>query len=266
MLIDWFTVGAQTLNFLILVWLMKRFLYQPVLNAIDAREKRISDQIADASAKQAQAQAEQAEFQGKNTAFDQQRAAMLSKATSDAQTEAKRLTELAVKAADALSVKRAAALAAETLKVNQALADKARHEVFAISKKLLADLASQELEAHIVAAFVARVHALSGNAKAALADAFKASSETAVVGSTFELAPAQCTSIQSTFDEVFQVSLPLRFERAPESVCGITLSIGGQKLEWSISQYLSELEADVAKLLAQSSQAANDLASDQAKE
>jgi F-type H+-transporting ATPase subunit b len=41
MLIDWFTVGAQTLNFLILVWLMKRFLYKPILNAIDAREKRM---------------------------------------------------------------------------------------------------------------------------------------------------------------------------------------------------------------------------------
>ena len=39
MLIDWFTVGAQTLNFLILVWLMKRFLYKPVLDAIDAREE-----------------------------------------------------------------------------------------------------------------------------------------------------------------------------------------------------------------------------------
>ena len=38
MLIDWFTVGAQALNFLILVWLMKRFLYQPILHAIDERE------------------------------------------------------------------------------------------------------------------------------------------------------------------------------------------------------------------------------------
>ena len=39
MLIDWFTVGAQALNFLILVWLLRRFLYKPILNAIDAREK-----------------------------------------------------------------------------------------------------------------------------------------------------------------------------------------------------------------------------------
>ena len=49
MLIDWFTVGAQVLNFLILVWLLKRFLYKPILNAIDAREKRIAAELADAA-------------------------------------------------------------------------------------------------------------------------------------------------------------------------------------------------------------------------
>jgi F-type H+-transporting ATPase subunit b len=51
MLIDWFTVGAQVLNFLILVWLMKRFLYQPILDAIDAREQRIAAELANAAAK-----------------------------------------------------------------------------------------------------------------------------------------------------------------------------------------------------------------------
>ena len=48
MLIDWFTVGAQAVNFLILVWLLKRFLYKPVLAAIDAREKKIAATIEDA--------------------------------------------------------------------------------------------------------------------------------------------------------------------------------------------------------------------------
>jgi len=56
MLIDWFTVGAQALNFLILVWLMRRYLYKPIINAIDAREKRIAAELADAAAKQAEAQ------------------------------------------------------------------------------------------------------------------------------------------------------------------------------------------------------------------
>ena len=38
MLIDWFTVVAQAANFLVLVWLLKRFLYKPILGAMDARE------------------------------------------------------------------------------------------------------------------------------------------------------------------------------------------------------------------------------------
>ena len=42
MLIDWFTVGAQIVNFLILVWLLKRYLYKPILSTIEEREKRIS--------------------------------------------------------------------------------------------------------------------------------------------------------------------------------------------------------------------------------
>ena len=106
MLIDWFTVGAQALNFLILVWLMKRFLYKPILHAIDAREKRIAAELADADAKKAEAQKERDEFQHKNEEFDQQRAALLSKATDEAKAERQRLLDEARKAADVLSAKR----------------------------------------------------------------------------------------------------------------------------------------------------------------
>src|SRR5665811_350511 len=106
MLIDWFTVGAQVLNFLILVWLLKRFLYKPILAAIDAREKLIAAELADAAAKKADAQKDRDEFQHKNEEFDKQRAALLSKATDDARTERQKLLDAAGKAADALSAKR----------------------------------------------------------------------------------------------------------------------------------------------------------------
>jgi F-type H+-transporting ATPase subunit b len=77
MLIDWFTVGAQALNFLILMWLLKRFLYHPILAAIDAREQRIAAQLADAEAKEAEANKERDEFLQKNVTFDKERAALL---------------------------------------------------------------------------------------------------------------------------------------------------------------------------------------------
>ncbi len=105
MLVDWFTVVAQALNFLILVWLMKRFLYKPILNAIDEREKRIATELADADAKKAEAQKERDEFQHKNEEFDQQRATLLSQATDEAKAERQRLLDEARKAADAVSAK-----------------------------------------------------------------------------------------------------------------------------------------------------------------
>ena len=75
MLIDWFTVGAQVLNFLILVWLLKRFLYKPVLAAVDGREQRIQLATKAAAAKQLEAQAQLDDFTGRNKTFDEQRAA-----------------------------------------------------------------------------------------------------------------------------------------------------------------------------------------------
>ena len=70
MLVDWFTVGAQAINFIILVWLLKRFLYRPILDAVDAREKRVATELADADAKKAEAVKERDEFQHKNEEFD----------------------------------------------------------------------------------------------------------------------------------------------------------------------------------------------------
>ena len=157
MLIDWFTVGAQALNFLILVWLMKRFLYKPILNAIDAREKLIATELADADAKKAEAQKERDEFQHKNEEFDQQRAALLSKATDEAKAERQRLLDEARKAADALSAKRQEALRIDAQNLNQAISRRTQQEVFAITRKALTDLATTSLEERMGEVFTRRL-------------------------------------------------------------------------------------------------------------
>ena len=167
MLIDWFTVGAQALNFLILVWLLKRFLYKPILDAIDAREKRIAAELADAAAKKAEAEKERDEFQRKNEEFDQQRAALLSKATDEAKAERQRLLDEARKAADALRAKRQ-----ETLRTERQSLERGHRragpseEVFAIARKALADLATTSLEERMGEVFTRRLRAMDGQTKA----------------------------------------------------------------------------------------------------
>ncbi|MFT7402477.1 MAG: F-type H+-transporting ATPase subunit b, partial [Hydrogenophaga sp.] len=113
MLIDWFTVGAQLLNFIILVWLMKRFLYQPVLDAIAAREQKIADELADAASTKDRAEHQQAKFQKKNQDFDEQRAVLLSEAKEAAKVERERLQLEAREAAEEASAQRAKAQRAD---------------------------------------------------------------------------------------------------------------------------------------------------------
>jgi F-type H+-transporting ATPase subunit b len=249
MLIDWFTVGAQALNFLILVWLMRRYLYKPILHAIDEREKRIAAELADADAKKAEAKKDRDEFQHKNEEFDQQRAALLSKATDEAKAERQRLIDEARKAADALSAKRQEALRNDAQNLNQAISRRTQQEVFAITRKALKDLATTSLEERMGEVFIRRLRTMNGDAKAVLATALKTTSVPALVRSAFDLTADQRATIQNALNETFSAEIHLRFETAPELVSGIELSSNGQKVAWSIADYLSSLEKGVSELL-----------------
>jgi len=249
MLLDWFTIGAQALNFLILVWLMKRFLYKPILNAIDAREKLIAKELADADAKKTEAQKERDEFQKKNEEFDQQRAALLTKATDEAKAERLRLLEEARKAADALSAKRQESLVNDAHNLNQAISRLTQKEVFAITRKALTDLATTSLEERMGEVFDRRLRELNGQAKNVLGEALKKNSEPALIRSTFDLPAAQRTAIQNALNETFSAEIHVRFETTPDLVSGIELSANGQKVGWTIADYLASLEKGVGELL-----------------
>jgi F-type H+-transporting ATPase subunit b len=249
MLADWFTIVAQALNFLILVWLMKRFLYKPVLDAIDEREKRIATELANADAKKAEAQKEHDEFQHKNTEFDQQRAALLSKATDEARAEGQRLLEEARKAAVDISSKRQEALKNEEQTLHQAIRQRTQQEVFAIARKALQDLATVSLEERLGEVFTRRLRELNGKAKEALGEAIKTASDPAVVHSTFDLPAEQRAAIQNALNETFSAEVRVQFETAPDLIGGIELTTNGQKVAWSIADYLTSLEEGVDELL-----------------
>lgn len=249
MLIDWFTVAAQALNFVILVWLMKRFLYMPILDALDARETRIAAELADADVKKADAQKQRDEYEHKNQQFDQQRAGLLAKAIDEAKAERQRLLDDARQAADVLSAKRFESLKTEAKNLDQAVLRRAQAEVFAIARKALTDLAGTELEQRITEVFVARLRQLQGPAKSTLADALKTASDPALLRGAFELPAAQRATIQEALNQTFAAKIPLRFETAPALIGGIELSCNGQKLAWSIADYLASLQQGVDEVL-----------------
>jgi F-type H+-transporting ATPase subunit b len=262
MLIDWFTVGAQVVNFLILVWLLRRFLYKPVLAAIDAREKSVAAKLGDATAREAKAQAEGEELRKRNEAFDRERADLLRKATDEAATERQRLIESARQDSQLLRVKLAKALADERVELGHQLSMQTQAEVFAVARKTLSDLSGVSMEERMIEVFIARLRGLPEKQRLALAragmesgagvdvgpsatDCHAAPGRVTLVRSAFELPPAGRAKVEAAIRESMGANVATRFETAPECVCGVELTVDGVKLAWSVTDYLSSLAQDV---------------------
>lgn len=255
MLIDWFTVGAQALNFAILVGLLSHFLYRPVLDAIAAREKTIADELADADRRKAEAHKERDDFQHRNEAFDAQRAALRARATADAATQGKSLLEAARKAADALAEARRQALAAEAKELGQSLGRRTQDEDFALARKAMSDMASANLEDSLCAAFLQRLRGLAGPPRAALAAALEASDHGARVRSALVLPEAQPAQVRQPVDETSSVTATLLFETAPDLVGGIEIDAHGHRFAWSLGDCLASMQQAMAELLEPAAQA-----------
>jgi len=249
MLIDWFTVVAQTINFLILVWLLKRFLYQPILDAIDAREQRIAQELADAEAKKAEARLERDEFERKNQEFAEKRGSLLSQMQDEVNSTRQKLLDDAHDAAESLSAKRQVALQREQESLGEEISRRAQDQVFSITRKTLRDLADNGLEACITSVFTRRVRELNGEARQGLARALTTSSDPARVRSAFELTAEQQTAIRQTLNETFAADIPVRFDTAPDVIAGIELTSSGRKVAWSIDDYLKMLEKSIGELV-----------------
>lgn len=249
MLIDWFTVVAQIINFLILVWLLKRFLYQPILDAIDAREQRIAAELADADAKKMEAQKERDTFQQKNEDFDKQRMARMNQITEAANAERAQLLDAARQESDDLRVQLQTTLKNEQHNLNEALSHRAREEVFAIVRKALIDLADTTLEDRVTAIFLDRLRALNDKEIADLKLVLKEPVNPLLIRTAFILSAEQRTTIETTLNDILGEEKMVKFETAPDLVSGIELVANGRKVAWSIANYLASLEESINELL-----------------
>jgi len=249
MLIDWFTVAAQVLNFVVLIWLLKRFLYKPITNAVDAREKHIAAELADAATKRAAAEGEREAFQNKTKVLDEQRSSLLKQASEEAKAEGARLIGVARADADGLRASQAASVRGDRIRLSNEMSRLAKDEVFAIARKALGDLATVSLEERMGEVFTRRLREMEDKYKEGLGAALRAAVEPAIVRSTFALSAGPRAAIQNALNETFAAEVRVVFETAADSVCGIELAANGYKTGWSIAEYLKSLEQKVDDLL-----------------
>lgn len=252
MLIDWFTVGAQVVNFLILVWLLKHFLYRPILQAIAAREQRIASELAAAQTAQAAAQAQRDEFERKSRGFEQERAELTSKLMDETKAEQARLMVQAREESNALRAQWQNGLRSEYQNLSGEITRSTQDEVFAIARKILTDLSGASLEARMAEIFIQHVQEITVELRTQLAAAIKTSPASLQVRTAYALTVAQRGAIEDAIRGVFGPDRPIVFETAADVVCGIELTANGQRLAWSVADYFGALQQKVGELLSKS--------------
>ena len=250
MLIDWFTVGAQAINFLALVWLMKRFLYGPVLAAIDAREKKIAGELKEAADAKARAGKEREDLRVQTESLQGRREELLRAAAADADIQRQHLLESARTEAQALRIKSLAALTAEKTELQAEIVSRARREAFALTRKTLAGLADTTLEDRMLEVFIRRMQDLKDAQKIELVSpSVDTHANAAVLRSAFELTPAQQSNLMTELMRWPCAGGTLTFETAPNLISGVELIVDGQKLAWNVTAYLAAVEEKTEELL-----------------
>jgi F-type H+-transporting ATPase subunit b len=121
--------------------------------------------------------------------------------------------------------------------------------VFAIARHALTDLASASLEKQMCNVFTGRIRSMDEASKTRLSEALSEEAEAARIRSAFEIEPEQRTLIQDTINKTFDREVPLQFETKPDLISGIELSTNGQKVAWSLADYLKSLEKGIGELL-----------------
>jgi len=235
MQVDGFTLLAQVVNFLILVYLLKRFLYRPIINAMDRREAGIAARMNQAEQLQQAAQAERERYQQEQQKLTEQRQQWLDEARSEA--DAERQAQLA-EARREIERSRQQWLGELRREQEQFLNDVRRQlgtELCTLTQQALSEMADVELQDRLIAVFLRRLRALPESQRAELRH-----TDLRII-SAQPLDSARRTQLQTELANILGDAQIKRFEQQPELVCGIALRTPQGELSWDLSDYLAGL-------------------------
>jgi F-type H+-transporting ATPase subunit b len=169
MTIDWWTIGIQTVNVVILVWLLGRFFWHPFAGMIERRRVTAQHILAEAEAKRSQATAALAEIERTRTGFAQEREAILAAAHEAAErVRATRLEDVEKEVAS-LETTAKAAIEKEKQAADKGWAERASRLAVDIAGRLAARLDGATVRAAFLEWLLEQIRTLPEPARQAAA-------------------------------------------------------------------------------------------------
>jgi len=250
--IDLFTLVAQILNLLILLFLLRKFLYLPVLKAVEARQKLIADEIN--SAEQARQKAAEAEKNSLAQAqrLEAQKQKILEKAHEDAAILA---NELKLEIESEYRQKRKIIndkLVSEQKNFDLAIQKSAAEYFAQFAHKALSQIAGTDLNEAAITQFMQNLKNLSLAEQKKYAEAFN-NKKSIEVQTALPLSDAQKTKLEQFLRKQWNLPETVRFkyEQKAELICGLCVAANEQLVAWNFENYLREFGQNMHNSMSQ---------------
>lgn len=253
MLIDWPTVFFQIVNFGILIWLLKRFLYKPILRNMDKREQRIADRLEKAREREKEASREQEAFRRKTQELEDKRRELIREAEEEAGNKRDELVEQARKEADQMRQSWKEALAREKETFLRDLSRRAGEAIFEAMDKALADLSDTNLQKQLVGVFAEKLRSIDEATRERMKESLS-DGQPLTVRSAFALSEEGREKIARASREVLGAE-PKTFEIEAGMIAGVALEVGGREISWSVADYLQQMRREFDRALEQRTEA-----------
>lgn len=248
MALDWFTLVAQVVNFLVLVLLLRHLLYGRIIDAMDRREADIAARLKEAAGQQAEAAREAEGFRARSRELEAQREGLLEEAAEEASAERRRLLEEARAEAARSQERWLESLRRERADLAGEFRGRLAGGVVALAGQGLRQLADADLEAQVLKVFERRLGELDDGQREAIKAGIRDGGEVEV-RTAFALRPESEQALAALLCERFGDGIAVRFATAPELVCGIELQAQSHRVGWNLAAYLEGLESEIFQAL-----------------
>lgn len=237
--LNWTTFLLEVINFLVLVWLLKRFLYRPVLDMIERRRQKIEAELSRAASVQKEADALKEQYAERLTQWEKEK--QLARESLEQAILQER--ERRLKLLDEEFAKQRQQQQARNQQEQDRLRARAESEAIqqggAFAARLLAGLAGPELDLRLQQLFVAQLASLPDKSRDELAQGWHdGSSEVEVVSAT-SLDASRQEALRMALEEAFGPNgQQWRFSQDSSLIAGLRVSCGGWMLEANLKDEL----------------------------
>ena len=235
---NWTTLLLEILNFLVLVWLLKRFLYKPVLNAIAQRKARIDQMVADAQRIRDESEALRMQYDNRLVGWDQERKAAHANLKEEIGAERGRLMADLQAALQREREKSAAVEERRLIESTRRAEAQALAQGSQFAARFLFRLADSELEARIVALVLDDLAQLRKDEQQALRTALSAAQQPVRIVSAYPLQQHQREVLTRTLAVLTDGPVNCAFGEDPTLLAGLRLSAGAWMLRASLQDEL----------------------------